>query len=179
VIVVPVEFWAENVKSPEPNESDEPQLPPGTPLRVNVEGANCVPVFGVGVGVGAAVGNGVGVGVGAGAPVGGILDDVDGDGNGDDVLPLLTGVGVEPGDELLVGFPDDVGVGPLDALDVGNPPGDPVGATDGTTPPVYKTKYAVGGNDKTGRFGCNVTAPPLGVAGPATVVHTPLCNCAR
>jgi hypothetical protein len=176
---VPVEFCAENVKSPEPNESDEPQLPPGTPLSVNVEGANCVPVFGVGVGVGAAVGNGVGGVVAVGEVVGGILDDVDGDGNGDEVPPLLTGVGVEPGDVLLVGFPDVVGVGPLDALDVGNPPGDPVGATDGTTPPVYKTKYAVGGNDSTGRFGCKVTAPPLEVAGPATVVHTPLCNCAR
>lgn len=151
----------------------------GSPLMPSVSGTDCEPLIGVGVAVGAAVGCAVGDAVALGVVVGGIVADVDGDGRGDAVGPLLTGVGVEPGDELFVGFPEDVGVGPVDALDVGCPPGDPVGAVDGTTPPVYKTKYAVGGNDKIGRFGCNVTAPPLEVAGPATVVQTPLCNCAR
>jgi hypothetical protein len=110
------------------------------------------------------VGNDVGDVVAVGVVVGGI-----------DGLP----VGEPTGDALLVGALDDVGVGPIDALDVGCPPGELLGATDGTTPPVYKTKYAVGGSDSTGRFGWSVTAPPLEVAGPATVVHTPLCNCAR
>lgn len=132
----------------------------------------------VGGEVGGVVGNDVGEVLAVGTVVGGTLADVDGDGNGDDVPPLLTGVGVEPGD-VLVGFPDPVGVGPLDALDVGNPPGELVGALGGTIPPVYNTKYAAGGNDSTGKFGCSVTASPLELAGPATVVQTPPCNCAR
>ena len=133
----------------------------------------------VGGAVGGVVGNDVGDVVAVGAPVGTVVGLPVGELAGDDVAPLLTGVGVDAPDGLLVGFAEDVGVGPLDAVDVGNPPGDPVGATDGTTPPVYTTKYAVGGNESTGRFGCNITLPPLDVAGPATVVHVLPCSCAR
>jgi hypothetical protein len=136
----------------------------GSPLIARDVGTDADPDTGVGVGVGCDVGNDVGGVVAVGVVVGGI-----------DAVP----VGELTGDALLVGALDDVGVGPLDALDVGCPPGELLGATDGTTPPVYKTKYAVGGSERTGRFGCSVTAPPLDVAGPATVVHVLPCSCAR
>jgi hypothetical protein len=136
----------------------------GSPLIASDVGTDADPETGVGVGVGGVVGNDVGDVVAVGVVVGGI-----------DALP----VGELTGDVLLVGALDDVGVGPVDALDVGCPPGELLGATDGTTPPVYKTMYAVGGSESTGRFGCSVTAPPLELAGPAIVVHTPPCSCAR
>jgi hypothetical protein len=136
----------------------------GSPLIASDFGTDADPGAGVGVGVADADGNADGDAVALGAVVGGI-----------DAFP----VGELTGDVLLVGALDDVGVDPGDALDVGCPPGELLGAVDGTTPPVYKTKYAVGGNVSTGSCGCNVTAPPLDVAGPATVVHTLPCNCAR
>ena len=80
----------------------------------------------------------------------------------DDALAVAVGASVGPpegddsglddDDELGIADADDVGdaldpplggaVGdaPADAVDVGSPPGDALGATDGTTPPVYRSR---------------------------------------
>lgn len=90
----------------------------------------------VGVGDGVCVGNDVGEAVGLPVGVGAILGEALGEPTGVGGAPEGTGVGVAPGEPAGVGDALAVGEAPGDGLCVGNPPGVPVGAADGTTPPV-------------------------------------------